>query len=268
MEPFKQVSDAYYKLSNENPLLGQVDLGFSTRNGGVSVGDFQSLNLGLHVGDDKDHVLNNREIFAKMINQDLSDFVFCEQIHGNKICHVDHAGFKGRGAYDLSDAIIGADGLVTERKDVVLAMFYADCVPLYFVDSKKGRIGLAHAGWQGTVKKIQQRMLDKFIKLGSDLKDIQVVIGPAIEKDHYQVNNQVISHVDRSRYAESFEEVPHEHDQYYLDLKHLNQQMLIDAGLNTSQIQRSMLDTFTNPHFYSYREHNITGRMIAYITLN
>ncbi len=125
---------------------------FSTRRGGASQGIYASMNLSFTRGDEPQRVQENFRRMAAVLCTDVNHMVCTFQTHTTnirRVCHGD--GGKGivceRGYTDV-------DGLVTDDKELCLVCFFADCVPLYFVDPKHGAIGLAHSGWRGTVAEI------------------------------------------------------------------------------------------------------------------
>lgn len=239
-----------------------ISLGLSTSLGGVSTEPYTSLNAGLHVGDVTEAVIENRRRILNEINKELTEAVFAEQVHDNKVAIVTKID-AGRGALSLHDHIHGVDGLVTKEAGLVLAQFYADCVPLYFFDTDNQIIGIAHAGWKGTAKKIAKTMIETFISLGSKPDHIHVVIGPAIEKKAYQVNKDVVERMPIILNEPIMTEVST--NQYLLDLKAVNYHYLLSLGLKETQVDVSSIGTYNHPDLYSYRRDQQTGRMMGYI---
>lgn len=240
---------------------------FTSRLGGVSTGSFNSLNLGLHTSDKKDNVLKNREIIAKSIGVNPRNFVAAEQIHDNKVYIVNERD-NGSGALYYNDSISGIDALITDKSKLPLISFYADCVPLYFVEPKKKVIALAHAGWQGTVKNIGEKTISIMKeKFNVNSEDIWVAIGPSISKDFYEVNDLVINRFKRKfkNYKEFI--VDKGKGLYLLDLWQANINSLKEAGINDNHIILSNYCTYKdNKYFYSYRkEKGKTGRMASII---
>ncbi len=158
----------------------EVIAGFTTKNGGVSQKPFESLNTGLHVHDKDADVVKNREYIADMFNTDLQSWVFADQTHDNRVQKVTQRD-RGKGAREYHTALKATDGLYTNEKNVFLALCFADCVPLFFYDPVKSLVGVAHAGWKGTVKQIGREMVKQWTeKEGSNPSDIYAVIGPSI----------------------------------------------------------------------------------------
>ncbi len=141
MEPFKKQHESYYTI----PGWSGVTAGITTKHGGVSSGPHHSFNMGLHVGDDRDSVVENRQRLSELIGFPLERWVAAEQTHGDRIELID--GSKaGRGSKSYDDAVPDTDGFLASSDGLLLTMCYADCVPLYFYDKVKEMIGIAHAG--------------------------------------------------------------------------------------------------------------------------
>ncbi|MCR8848564.1 peptidoglycan editing factor PgeF [Rossellomorea sp. SC111] len=265
-EPFKSESNSYYsigKWTKENPKLVA---GITTNRGGISEGPFHSFNMGLHVGDKEASVIHNRKLLASGLNMPLDRFVAAEQTHGKNISYVD-SGDRGKGAENYFSSIKDTDGFLTEERNLLLTMCYADCVPLYFLDRATGTIGLAHAGWKGTVLEIGPKMVDAFIRRGSSISSLEVIIGPSICKGCYIVDDYVIDKVKKT--LEDENNLPYnlkEEGQYNLDLKKLNRQLLVQSGLHSDQIHTSSFCSSCHDEFFSYRrDGGETGRIMSYI---
>lgn len=247
-------------------LPDRVVCGISSRQGGISESPFSSLNLGLHVGDRPAHVLANRQRFSEALGIDPRHWVTAEQVHGCKVAVVGIED-RGRGALSLETAIPGVDGLVTSEPGVWLACYYADCVPLVFWDMRERSIGIAHAGWRGTLANIGSGVLEAMIGyLGSDLGDIHVLIGPAIGPCCYSVGQDVAEAFGK-RFGQ--EQLSKADGRIYLDLKTANQQLLMESGIPPAHIYQSSLCTACQSDvFFSHRrDKSPTGRMAAIIGL-
>ncbi len=175
------------------PKLDQCDKVehlFTTREGGVSAGQFRSMNFSVRLGDRPENVLENYELVARILGGRASDVTGTVQTHTVNVRRVTEED-RGKVAFrkeDYSDV----DGLVTNEKGIILAVFTADCVPLYFVDPVKEAIGLAHSGWRGTVGNMAGIMVERMKKeFGSDPKDLIVAIGPSICRKCYEVDETV-----------------------------------------------------------------------------
>ena len=163
---------------------------FSTRGGGVSEGIYESMNLGFTRGDRKEYVEENFRRIAGILGCTPKDMIAADQTHTANVRLVT-AEDKGHGITEKKK-FYDTDGMITKEPGIVLATFYADCVPLYFVDPVKRAIGLSHAGWRGTVQGIGEVTVKKMIEcFGSQPEDIIAAIGPSICSDCYEVGEDV-----------------------------------------------------------------------------
>jgi purine-nucleoside/S-methyl-5'-thioadenosine phosphorylase / adenosine deaminase len=162
----------------------------TTRHGGVSGPPYDSLNLGLHVGDDVDAVVANRARAARAFGVELADLVFARQVHGAHVTAVDGAD-GGRGVTADDDAVADADVLVTEGPGVTPVIMVADCVPMALVDPVARVLGAVHAGWRGTAAGVVGAALDAMAERGARRERIRAFVGPAVAPERYQVTDEV-----------------------------------------------------------------------------
>ncbi len=163
---------------------------FTTRVGGVSEGDYATLNFSIARGDEPKAVLENYCRVGEIFGVDSSRFVTTDQTHTTNIRVVTRAD-AGKGVTVPKD-YADIDGLITKEKELVLSCFTADCVPLYFVDSVKQVIGVAHSGWRGTVAGMGKAMVKRMQKeFGCEARDIQTAIGPSICQSCYEISEEV-----------------------------------------------------------------------------
>ncbi|MCA1053433.1 peptidoglycan editing factor PgeF [Rossellomorea aquimaris] len=268
MEPFHKEDESFYAIKGWNGRFPGLIAGISTRHGGVSEDSFDSMNMGLHVGDDQEKVRENRSLLSDSLGFPLERWVGAEQTHGHSIWEVTPPDM-GKGSHSYATSIKDTDGLMTDNRDLLLTMCYADCVPLYLLDGQTGRIGVAHAGWKGTVEEIGPAMVKAFMKKGSLVKDIEVVIGPSICEKCYVVDDRVLDRV--KKVLEDETDLPYnlkEEGQYHLDLKKVNKRLLLQSGLQETQIQTSGYCSSCSNDFFSYRrDQGKTGRMMSFIGL-
>ncbi|WP_400163209.1 peptidoglycan editing factor PgeF [Brevibacillus sp. TJ4] len=243
--------------------------GFTIRTGGESEQAYESFNMGLHVGDDPARVIANRKRLADAVGMPFSAWTCAEQIHGNRVCQV-VAG--GAGKESLEDVIPAADGLFTDRDGVLLTSFYADCVPLYFLDPASKAIGLAHAGWKGTVGRIAVEMIEALRRqFGTKPEELLVAIGPAIGGCCYEVDERIMEQVRISaRDWQQAVTASANEERYMLDLRRLNEAILTEAGIDPARILRTEWCTSCRTDlFYSHRKEagkeKATGRMASFI---
>ncbi len=266
-EAFVGNNDLYLSVEPFCKLNNRLIVGFSTRNNGCSIKPYNSLNLGLHVQDNVQDVITNRNKLATKLGIPLSNWVLADQVHGNQIKKV-HVENCGAGTLNLNNVISNTDGLYTFAENVLLCSLYADCVPLYFYAPNYRIIGLAHAGWKGTVAQIGPNMIRLWTeKEHIPLKEIYVAIGPSISQGYYEVDDFVISKVKNVLNSNSpfpYEEISP--NKYLLNLKELNKQLLIRAGVKEEQIFVSNYCTYNESElFFSYRREQKTGRMMSFI---
>ncbi|MBC7326407.1 MAG: peptidoglycan editing factor PgeF [Moorella sp. (in: Bacteria)] len=242
---------------------------FSSRLGGVSQPPYAGLNLGLHVGDAPGAVLANRGLLATALELPLRNWVIGEQVHNNRVALVDRR-HAGRGAADLATALPGVDALVTGDPGISLVAFYADCVPLYLVDPLKRAVGLAHAGWKGTVLRIGSRVVARMAAaFNSKAGDLLAVIGPAIGPCCYQVDDRVAAMVEENLPWAAEVLAPDGPGHYRLDLPRSNYLELLAVGLKAEHIAVAGLCTCCQAAtFFSYRAAGgPTGRQAALLSL-
>lgn len=268
IEPFIQNTEQVLELTIWNHFSKQLVVGFTTKNGGVSKMEFESLNLGLHVKDDNNLVVSNRRKLGDILCFPAEKWVCAEQTHKNKIAKVTKKDL-GAGVFTYEDSIKDTDGLYTTEKNILLTLCFADCVPVYFFAPSKQIIGIVHAGWKGTVQDIVGEMVRAWEREGVKRDEIQAVIGPAIGKCCYIVDDYVINVVKALEHVDSnpFESISD--NQYLLDLKDLNYQLMVRAGIPPDHIQVSSYCTSCeNQFFFSHRrDAGKTGRMISFIGL-
>ena len=164
---------------------GIVNHGFSTRFGGVSKGCYATMNISTTRGDDPEAVAENCRRMANALGVEVEDFTYTQQTHTTNVVVVK--------AEDKGKRFAETDGMITNVPGICLVTFYADCVPLYFVDPVKKVIGLSHSGWRGTVGKMGKVTVEKMTtEYDCNPKDILAAIGPSICQDCYEVSEDVI----------------------------------------------------------------------------
>lgn len=257
------------------PLLentGIVEHLFSTRTGGVSEGIYGTMNLGYHRGDNPNNVLENYRRIGKILGTTPEQMVCAKQTHTTNIRIVTDED-KGKGVIlhrDYDDI----DGLITKEEGITLVTFYADCVPLFFVDPVNKVIGLAHSGWRGTVQKMGACMVQTFVQeFGSKPEDIIAAIGPSICQECYEVSEdvaqafrdafagteEIVTELGNAQYDKSPEcrqiIVPgREAGKYQLDLWLANAVVLRQAGISLKNLAVTDICTCHNgAYLFSHR---------------
>lgn len=255
------------------PILsstGLVNHCFSTKHGGVSSGIYESMNLGFNRGDLEKNVRDNYNLLCSVIGIDTDDLVFSNQIHEDKIIIV-NVGDRGKGLTKESN-IIGVDGLITGDKGVALVTSYADCVPLYFLDPVRQVIGLSHAGWRGTVKKIGAKTIDMMKeRFGSRPEDILAAIGPSIGVCCFEVSEDVKIEVEKMFNRDIIDKIviPRGNKKYMIDLWQANEYVLLEAGILKNHIEKTDICTMCNKNdLFSHRATDgKRGNMVAIMAL-
>lgn len=253
---------------------GIVEHAFTTRSGGVSEGIFSSMNLSFTRGDKEEAVLENYRRLAHAMHTSIDRFVLSDQTHTTNVRVVTEAD-AGKGLVKSRD-YQDVDGLVTNVPGLVLSTFYADCVPLFFVDPMHHAIGLSHSGWRGTVGRMGQATIQKMQKVyGSRPEDLICAIGPSICADCYEVSADVAEEFRREFAGHEAEVVKKPHldangeQKYQLDLWQANRIVLLDAGVPEDHISCTTLCTCCNADMlFSHRaSHGKRGNLGAFLML-
>lgn len=258
-----------YLTYNSLSEINFINHAFSTRLGGVSTGEFDSMNLAFNRGDNPDNVTENYKRLCKSAGFDYKSLVASSQDHNTFVRSVTVED-KGVGIYKPRD-IKSVDALITNEKGITLVTYYADCTPLFFVDTKNRAIGLAHAGWRGTVGRIGEKVVKKMSELyGTKPSDIVAAIGPAISVCCYEVdlpcaeNFFKLENLDSSKFV-----FPMKNGKFMIDLLETNRQILVNCGVNHQNITLS--DICTNCNSDLLWSHRATkghrGTMSAFMSL-
>lgn len=258
-----------YLTYNSLSEINFINHAFSTRLGGVSAGEFTSMNMAFNRGDNPENVTENYKRICKSAGFDFDSLTASAQDHNTFVRAVTSEN-KGVGIYKPRD-LQSVDALITNEKGVTLVTYYADCTPLFFVDTKQKAIGLAHAGWRGTVGRIGEKVVNKMTELyGTNPADIVAAIGPAISVCCYEVdkpcadNFYALSDLDSSRFV-----FPKDNGKYMIDLLETNRQILEAAGVKNENITVS--DVCTNCNSELLWSHRATkgkrGTMSAFLCI-
>ena len=275
---YKNEEQIFQEQYTEPPYLeypmfretGIVKHGFSTRIGGVSKGCFSSLNLSFTRGDEEEAVRENFRRIGSAMGIRCEDMVFTHQTHTTNVRVVTEAD-KGCGIVKprtYSDV----DGLVTDIPGICLVTFYADCVPLYFVDPVKKVIGLSHSGWRGTVGKIGKVTVETMCReFKSRPEDILAAVGPSICQDCYEVSEDVIRQFQKNFPEDCWDALFYqkENQKYQLNLWKANELIFYEAGILPEHIAVTNLCTHCNSEIlYSHRQAgDARGNLCAFLAL-
>ncbi|MDO8999589.1 MAG: peptidoglycan editing factor PgeF [Bacteroidota bacterium] len=221
--------------------------GFSNRHGGISVSPFDSLNLG-GSEDEPIKIATNRKLALKNLNLSIDKLCNLKQIHSNKVCIAKIGQQEG-------------DALVTNEKNLILAISIADCYPILFHDKVNNVIGAAHAGWRGTVSKIAENTINEMIKLGAQAENIKVAIGQGISQDKFEVGNEVIEQFEKAGFPSYCWK------ENKINLIACNKFVLFQNGILEQNCWTMNSCTFENDFFSYRRDKGKTGRMWAMINM-
>lgn len=232
-----------------------------TRHGGISPEPWNSLNVGGTVGDEIERVRQNRLLSFEALECKPDSIFDVWQVHSaDAVC--------ARAPRRFDEPYRKADIILTDRPEVTLFMRFADCVPLLFHDPRKGIIGVAHAGWMGTVKDVATRTVNVLqAEYGSDPADVIACIGPSIGPDHYEVGEDVIRKVQQT-FGKDSDMLLEPHDgRIHFNLWKANQRQLERAGIGRIELAGICTACHTDD-WYSHRaEKGRTGRFGALISL-
>lgn len=236
---------------------GMVANGFSTRMGGASTGKFATMNFSYSRKDNPEHVLENYTRMAAALGVERDRMVVSWQTHTTNVRLVTRED-EGKGVIRERD-YRDVDGLICDIPGITLVTFYADCVPLYFVDLKHRAVGLSHSGWRGTVNRMGQVTIDAMKEaFGTCPEDVTACIGPSICRDCFEVGEEVVE-----EFQKTFR--PHQWDRlwtkngkpgkYQLDLWKANELILKEAGIPGEQITVTNICTLCNHEYlFSHRK--------------
>ena len=258
-----------YLVYNSLEEINFIKHGFSTRLGGVSEGIFSTMNMAFNRGDNPDSVTENYRRLCGSVGLDFESLTASAQDHHTFVRKVTKAD-RGVGIYRPRD-MQSVDALITNERGVTLVTYYAECTPLFFVDTKNKAIGLAHAGWRGTVGRIGQKVVEKMTaEFGTNPEDLVCAVGPAISKCCYEVDKTcadefyALTDLDNSTFI-----FTKENNKFMLDLLETNRQILVKAGVKAENITLSDLCTRCNSDLlWSHRATNgQRGTMCAVMCL-
>lgn len=249
-----EYNDLVYYTSGAIENLGFIKHFFSTRIGGNSTGDYNTLNLGIYTDDANENVNYNLNKVFKAAKMNFNKKVYLYQQHSSVFHIANGSNYKH---------LIGIDGdaLITTCNNIPIGIFTADCVPIIIVDKINKITAVVHAGWKGTDRKIVKNVVLHMVsKMGTDPLNIIAAIGPSIGSCCFEVGPDV---------ASKFYYVEKRHDKYYVDLWKENIKQLNECGVSFENISCSDICTACNTNtFFSYRaEHGKTGRMGTFIEI-
>ena len=240
--------------------------GLSTREGGVSQGDLEGLNLSYSCGDISQHVFHNRHEYFAGLGSDPNSGVFCQQVHSNRVIDVTRLQ-GGSGVASFESGIPNCDGLITAVPELPLNIFTADCVAVLFYDPKHHVVAACHAGWPGSaaaiVDYVLQGMAQRWCSRASDLL---VAMGPSASGCCYEVDEKVVMALEDG--LEHDYQLEGSSGKFMVDLRTYNTLRLTRLGVKATSIERVGGCSICGSEYYSHRRQaGKAGRMLATIEL-
>ena len=240
----------------------------TSRFGGVSTGDCASFNFSYARDTSREAVDENFRRAAGVFGTTSDAFVCSDQTHTTNIRRVEKED-AGKGVTKEKD-YRDVDGLITNVPGLILGTFYADCVPLLFVDPVHHAIGCSHSGWRGTVGEMGKKTVEAMREAyGSCPEDIFAAIGPSICQDCYEVSEDVILEFQKAFEEKYWEKLFYKkkNGKYQLDLWEANHIIFLKAGIKEEHISMPGICTCCNPEFlFSHRaSHGRRGNLAAFL---
>ncbi|PKO00716.1 MAG: peptidoglycan editing factor PgeF [Chloroflexi bacterium HGW-Chloroflexi-4] len=248
-------------LQFENPGFSGCTHGVFTRKGGVSIGQWTSLNQGGTVGDERSHTIENRKRAFEFFGRRVESIIDVWQVHGNNVVCADQPRA-------LDEPHTKADAIITNNPELTIFMRFADCVPILLYDPVKKVIGGVHAGWKGTVNNIvKDAVLAMREYYQVNPTDIIAGIGPAIGPDHYVVGEDVYAKALLTFGEDVDQVVTISNGKIHFNLWRANEFLLEKQGIKA--IESAQICTACNlEDWYSHRaENGATGRFGALIAI-
>ena len=244
---FKLIKNQYFSLETKQ----KVFFGFGTRKFSVE-----------KISD---------KVFLKLKREfkDLQSAIFSYQAHQTKIKKITSSTKIKKGANVLK----GFDGFITERKNLALVVFTADCVPIIYYDEKL--IGVSHQGWRGTLENFSQKMINSLVEAGAKLKSLKVVIGPSIGECCYDIPISRAEKFEKKypHWAKEFLKFSLDQKKVFLNLLKLNYLQLLQAGVSSENVSFFPFCTVCDRRFISFRRtksrsknSKLKGLMINFIS--
>ena len=235
---------------------------FTTRQGGTSAAPYDSLNLGLHTGDDREQVLANRRALLPMLKK--AKPVCLKQVHGATVV-VAGKGEASSGWEDYETGLIDCDGAVTQEKGLALCVSVADCLGIVLAHPKMRVFGVAHAGWRGALAKIGAKLVQSLKhEFGCDPSDLMAGLSPCLGPCCLELDEKAYHDFEKA-FPQAWDyHTPLVQGHFKLDLWKLISLQLADEGIRLSNIEIQEKCTKDNPRlFYSHRrDQGKTGRMM------
>lgn len=231
------------------PAPANVRAVCSTRNGGVSHGHYEALNLGDHVGDNAEFVAENRAIFERAIG---ARPVYMKQVHGTDLAALD----------GLTEDGVEADGCITTTRGVACVIMVADCLPVLFATDDGSRVGAAHAGWRG----LAGGVVESTAKAMGEPSSLVAWLGPCIGPEAFEVGDDVKQAFESLDISAARHFKPCRDGKWLADLPALARMRLQKLGITRiggNDGTREWCTVSNESRFFSHRRDRISGRFAA-----
>ena len=247
-------------IKSKKFINSKISFGFFTRQGGLSLNNFSSLNCSYNSGDINTKVKDNIMIAQKKLSLDKSRLKFVSQIHSNKTVIINSDNYLKS---------FEADGMITENKNISIAILTADCCPIFLFDDENKFICCLHAGWKGVFSNIIHNSINLIINIQPNKSKIKAIIGPCLNQKNFEVNDD---------FKKKFIKMNKDYENYFSKnnscMNFFNMRGIIKSQLLNNKIHNIDdidIDTYDNEDlFYSHRRstHNKrlpAGRMVNII---
>lgn len=234
----------------------------TTRHGGVSKGNYASLNINGYCGDDKDDVAKNRRLLCMSLNlSDESHLVIPHQTHGTTVLTVDKT-FMALDEEQRQQRLEGIDAVITNVPQVCIGVSTADCIPIIIYDAVHHAAAAIHAGWRGTVAHIVKKAVAALqAAYGSQPTELQAWIGPGISLKNFEVGQEVYDQFAEAGFQ--MERIAMKYEKWHIDLPMCNRMQLEEAGVPLQSIRQMAVCTYdqTDDYFSARRLGINSGRI-------
>lgn len=233
---------------------------FVTERGPAEGSSRKEFTLSYSSSPNREEIQTNRSLFAAALGVPGDCLFFPSQVHQTRVVKVSSATLK--------EELLETDALITNEKELGIAVLAADCVPILLYDRKNKAVGAVHSGWRGTVAKILQKTLQEMNSaFGTKGEDLIACIGPSVCQESYEVGEEVVSRFKEEYGPESGLTIPLPENKAKLDLWEANKMQLLAFGVEEHQIEMPGLCTVKNNHHFFSARRGDSGRFAAGIRL-
>lgn len=240
----------------------------TTREGGVSIGNYSAFNANHYCGDNPEHVAANRRLLCNELNIDDTHLIVPHQTHDIHHLNID-ADFIKKPGRQQAELLEGIDALITTQTGTAICISTADCVPILIYDHTHHAAAAIHAGWRGTMKRIAQHTIEAMhTTFGTKATDCKAVIGPSISIDNFEVGDEVYDAFHDAGF--DMNTIARRQDKWHIDLWQCNSIQLQEQGIPSANIQISGICTYQHhQQYFSARRLGIkSGRILTGIILH